>query len=90
MDINIVTQSDILQMKNEIISHLTDALSKASNPGKRYMKSSEVAEMLGISASSLQNLRIAGVIPFSKLGGTLFYDYEEIQSVIEKNKKNIA
>ncbi len=90
MDIDLVTKADILQLKNEIISLLSEALSNTSNTGRRYLKSSDVMEMLGISASSLQTLRINGSIPFTKLGGTIYYDYEEIQKILQRNKRNCA
>lgn len=90
MDIDLVTKADILQLKNEIISLLSEALSSTSNTGKRYLKSSDVMEMLGISASSLQTLRINGSIPFTKLGGTIYYDYTEITKILQRNKRNCA
>jgi hypothetical protein len=43
--------------------------------------------MLGISPGTLQNMRINGTIPFTKMGGILFYDSGEIQKILESNKQ---
>jgi hypothetical protein len=41
-------------------------------PEKKWLKSSEVKKMLGISPGTLQNLRINGMLPFTKIGGLSF------------------
>ncbi|MEX0314041.1 MAG: helix-turn-helix domain-containing protein, partial [Allomuricauda sp.] len=55
-------------------------------PAKKWLKSPEVRELLGISPGTLQNLRINGTLPYTKVGGVLYYDYQEIMQVLEKNK----
>jgi hypothetical protein len=58
--------------------------------GKRFLKSYQVERMLGISAGTLQNLRINKTLPFSKIGGTIFYEMDDIQKLIKDNKRNAA
>jgi hypothetical protein len=41
---------------------------------KKWLKSKEVRELLQISSGTLQNLRVRGVLEFTRIGGTLFYD----------------
>tara|TARA_R110002033_G_scaffold33610_2_gene71045 strand:+ start:374 stop:607 length:234 start_codon:yes stop_codon:yes gene_type:complete len=67
---------DIKELLNSQSGHIT----------KRWLKSSEVKKLLGISSGTLQNLRINGTLPYTKVGGVLYYDYEEIISVMENNK----
>jgi len=55
-------------------------------PQKKWIKSNEVRELLDISPGTLQNLRINGTLPYTKIGGVLFYEYHEIMEVLEKNK----
>ena len=49
--------------------------------------SNEVQEILNVSAGTLQNLRITGVLPYTKIGGTIYYYHEDIMKVLEENKK---
>lgn len=50
-----------------------------------WMRSSQVREMLNISDSTLQTLRINGTIPAYKLGSTWMYKHDEIVAVLEAN-----
>ena len=53
---------------------------------KRYLKSSEVMDMLQVSPGTLQNLRINGTLPYTKIGGIIYYDAEEIQDILTANR----
>lgn len=55
-------------------------------PETKYMRSSEVREMLNISDSTLQTLRITGAIPAYRLGTSWFYKYEEIVAAIDAGR----
>lgn len=92
MDITeIVTKQDLLQVKTELLNALKETLSQINtNATKKWLKSSEVQEMLSLSASGLQNLRVAGTIPHTKLSGIIYYDYQDIANILEKNKRNSA
>jgi len=37
---------------------------------------------------TLQNLRVNGTLPFTKIGGVIFYEYEEIKKMLEKHRHN--
>jgi hypothetical protein len=52
------------------------------------MRSPEVKEFLGISSGTLQNQRINGTIPYTKMGGVIYYDYNDINQVLINNKVN--
>tara|TARA_R110002012_G_scaffold245126_4_gene420117 strand:+ start:3414 stop:3650 length:237 start_codon:yes stop_codon:yes gene_type:complete len=71
----------------ELLDDIKKILTKqASGTLKKYLKSSEVMELLQISPGTLQNLRINGTLPFSKMGGIIYYDSEDIQKVMLKNR----
>ena len=52
----------------------------------RWLRSRDVREMLGISDSTLQSLRINGSIPAYRLGSSWFYKEEEIIRALEGNR----
>ena len=54
---------------------------------KKYLRSSEVTELLGISTSTLQHLRIQKILPYTKMGSTIFYDWQDVIKILEQNKK---
>ena len=84
MNVEFITKADLEQFKNEISENLTTSM-KDLQP-KKWLRSKNVREILGISAGTLQNLRINGHIKFSKVGGTLFYDYEDLVDVLNESK----
>ena len=43
-------------------------------------------ELLQVSPGTLQNLRINGTLPFTKVGGILYYDHEDITKLMENNR----
>jgi hypothetical protein len=71
----------------ELLDHIKKLLSNhASGNLKKYLKSSDVMAMLKISPGTLQNLRINGTLPYTKVGGIIFYESDEIQKVMFKNR----
>lgn len=87
MPTSIITTDDLREFKAELLDDIRTLLSKQSSGKiKRYLKSSEVMEMLQISPGTLQNLRINGTLPYTKIGGLIYYDTEEIEKVMENNR----
>lgn len=90
MPAEILTTDDLREFKLEIISEIKKLLSDhiAHKPeSKRFLKSTDLQELLDLSPASLQNLRNSRVLPFSKVGGTFFYDWEDIIHLMNKFKK---
>ena len=82
---NLVTVQDLQELKAEIISEI-EQITKKRTTQKEWLKSSEVREMLSISSGTLQNLRINRDIPFTKMGGTLYYERAEVVKALNKCK----
>lgn len=81
----IITTDELMEFKLELFEELKELLSKHSTGNlQRYMKSAEVMEFLQISAGTLQNMRINGTLPYTKIGGTIYYDTEDIQRVMQE------
>ncbi len=87
MPTSIITTDDLREFKMELLDDIKELLSKqASGTIKKYLKSSEVMEMLKVSPGTLQNLRINGTLPYTKVGGIIYYNTEEIQNVMDANR----
>jgi AAA+ ATPase superfamily predicted ATPase len=89
MAANIITLEDLQNFKQELLSELKKILSQRQTvPVRKWLKSHEVRRLLTLSPGTLQTLRINGTLPFTKIGGIIFYDYDDIQKMIEENKTN--
>jgi len=87
MAATIITTEDLREFKLELLDEIKQLLNNQSgNLTKKWLKSPEVRELLGISPGTLQNLRINGTLPYTKVGGVLYYDYHEIITILEKNR----
>ncbi|MEE9361641.1 MAG: helix-turn-helix domain-containing protein [Cellulophaga sp.] len=89
MSATIITTEDLYEFKLQLLEGIKQLLDNQSGHiTKKWLKSPEVRELLDISPGTLQNLRINGSLPYTKVGGILYYDYAEILQVMEKNKVN--
>ncbi len=87
MPANIVTTEDLNHFKEEILSEIKEFMIKYEKVSiDKWIKSSKVMDKLEISPGTLQNFRINETIPYSKLGGIIYYDEEEINQILIKNK----
>jgi len=87
MGATIITTEDLMEFKVELLEDIKDLLENQNKQtNKKWLKSNEVRELLGISPGTLQNLRINGTLPYTKVGGVLYYEYHEIMEVLEQNK----
>lgn len=79
----LLTREDLQQFRLQLLSELKEVLQLSKQSTKQWLKSSEVRKMLGISHGTLQNLRITRSLPYTKLGGIMFYRYEDIEKILE-------
>ena len=89
MNVELLTKGDIYQLKNEIIDELKKMF-KSPLEQKEWLKSNDVMKLLNCSPGTLQNLRIIGNLPYTKMGGTIYYAYSDVLKVLNGNKQNAA
>lgn len=82
MEINIITKEDLKEFKTELLEDIKNLLSIKVFEQKLWLRSSEVKELLKISSGNLQNLRTSGALTFTRVGGTLYYNYKDIEKMI--------
>jgi hypothetical protein len=82
---NLVTVQDLQELKAEIISEIKLIIGNSTTK-KEWLRSPEVMEMLSISSGTLQSLRINRDIPFTKMGGTLYYERAAVVKALNKSK----
>ena len=83
----LITVDDLLQFKKQLLVELIAELKSQINiVPKKWLKSHEVRRLLKISPGTLQTLKASGILHYSKIGGIHFYDYQEIQNILEKSK----
>ena len=87
MPTEIVTTDDLRELKIDLLNEFRKMLKEHhGQPAKKWLKSYDVRELLNISPGTLQNLRDNGTLPYTKIGGVMFYDYQDIKNMLVENQ----
>lgn len=84
MSVELITKEDLQVFRRQLLEDLKQLLVKPQRqPLLPVLKSAQVRRLLQISPSTLQTLRLNGTLPFTKVGGTLYYRTEDINRLLE-------
>ena len=86
MAVEIVTKEDLQVLRLQLISDVRQILAGLPKPIEQntWLKTKEVMKLLKMSATTLQTNRENGTVKYTKIGGTLYYDYEHIQKLLKE------
>lgn len=87
--VELLTKSDLENFKKELLADLADLLAKKGAAGnKKWLRTAEVRKLLGVSPGTLQNLRINGTLPYSKVDSLFYYKLEDIEKMLNEGERN--
>lgn len=86
---DLLTKKDLEEFKKELFTLLSTLSGPQVQHQPKWLKNTDVKKMLNISASTLQNLRFAGELPYSKIGGTYYYKQSDIERMLNGTQKKI-
>jgi hypothetical protein len=91
MAAEIITKEDLQEFGKSLITQIRGILAQSIQEPKKWLKTYQVKNLLKISDNTLQTLRENGTIPFTRIGGILYYSSEDIDKVLsgEVKPKNI-
>lgn len=86
----LLTTGDLAAFKSELLgeiqSLLANHLAGKRPSARKWLRSEEVKEMLGISAGKLFILRKKGILPFTRIDKVFFYDADDIERMLSSRK----
>ena len=83
----LLTVDDLSDFKRQLLFEIKSLLKEhVGQPSKKWLKSRDVRKMLSISPGTLQNLRVNGTLPYTRVGGVIYHDLEQIQKMLEPKK----
>ena len=88
MAAEIITKEDLQEFGNNLLNQIKGLLGQTVEEPRRWLKTYQVKNLLKISDNTLQTLRDNGTIPFTKIGGILFYNFEDINKVLRGELKS--
>lgn len=88
MQLELITKEDLLIFKQQLINDLDQHIARVKNH-KKWMNAKEIKDRFNLSTDALQKLRIQGKVIYTKVGTTIFYDYEHLSNLAEQNIRNV-
>ncbi|CAM4123497.1 MULTISPECIES: helix-turn-helix domain-containing protein [Flavobacterium] len=79
----VVTKKDLLNFGNALLSEIRNNTNQAEKPAQ-WLKSVEVRKLLKISPGTLQNLRVNGTLNYKRIGGIIYYKYNDIEKMLNQ------
>ncbi|MBP2284804.1 hypothetical protein H4V97_003122 [Flavobacterium sp. CG_23.5] len=86
MAIEILTKEDLQEFHKSLLEDIRELLKGTNEQPKKWLRSTEVRQLLNISNGTLQNLRINGTLSYTKVGGIIYYDNSAIDKLLIGNK----
>lgn len=83
------TIGDLNRFKKELLEELSAIISKGAinaQQANKWLKTHEVRKLLNISSGKLLTLRINGTLPYTKIGGVVYYCEDDIQQMFQSKK----
>ena len=88
MAVEVITREDLNEFRTLLLNDLKEIMHSKTQQTKKWLKSNEVRKLLNISPGTLQNLRINGTLTYTKIGGTIYYENQDIEKLLNINKVN--
>ena len=83
----LVTIEDLENFKLDLISALNKILAeKVRSPEKKWLKSAAARKLIGVSPGKLQAIRESGLLAYTKIGGNIYYDQDDLFQLFEQHK----
>jgi hypothetical protein len=86
MAVEIITKEDLMRFKRDLLVELKEIIKEKTADQPQWIKSPEDRKLLKISPGTLQNLRINGTLPYTKIGGVVYYSLADIEKVMQSKK----
>ena len=87
MAASIIITGDLEVFKIDLLKEFKTILeNQTTAKPQKWLRSTEVRQLLNISNGTLQNLRINGTLSYTKVGGIIFYSSEDINKLLAANK----
>ena len=89
MEVIVTSKKDLQRIVNASVEAATAKVISQVQPVasglKEWLTNREAMDFLGLSKTSLQRYRSSGRLPFSKIGGNIYYKYSDLVAVLEAN-----
>ncbi len=83
----LITKKDLEEFKQELFAILVPLTTGQTLNTQKWLKNEDVKKILKVSGGTIQNLRVNGSLPFTKIGGLYYYKQEDIDLMLSGPEK---
>ena len=90
MEVIVASSSELSRLIQESVSRgLAEVIPEEKSAGD-WLSNKEAQQYLGLSRPTLQRYRSSGKLPFSKVGGNIYYRRADIEKLLEENVRTVG
>ena len=83
----LITIGDLENFKAELLNSIRMLLAEKNGMKiKKWLKSAEARKLLGFSPGKLQTVRDSGLLGYTKIGGNIYYDQDDLIRLFDERK----
>lgn len=87
----LITKDYLQEFKEELLAEIDRMLQNGGVKGtQKWLKSDEVKKLLNVSSGTLQAMRRSGTLPYTKIGGLIYYNMDDIHQMLDGPKRTIG
>jgi hypothetical protein len=85
MAAEIITKEDLVEFESRLLETIKKMMGHTTDQSRKWLRSSQVRKMLNISPNTLTSLRVNGIIKFTRVGGIMNYNNDDIEKMLAGN-----
>ncbi len=78
----IITKEDLVEFESRLLEKIRNILGQATQQPLKWLRSAQVRKLLNISPNTLTSMRVNGLIKFTRVGGIMYYNQEDIDQML--------
>jgi hypothetical protein len=85
MAAEIITKEDLVEFEDRLLGKIKKMMGQSTDQPRKWLRSAQVRKMLNISPNTLTSLRVNGIIKFTRVGGIMYYNDDDINQMLAGN-----
>src|SRR5580658_71186 len=87
----LITKDYLQEFKEDLLAEIGRLLqSGGMKVTQKWLKSDEVKKLLNVSSGTLQAMRRSGTLPYTKIGGLIYYNMDDIHRMLDGTKRLVS
>ena len=87
-DIIVISKEDLSGIVDKAVTNAIERSQPVPRTEKQWLTNPEAMEYLGLSRTTMQRYREAGIFPFTKVESNIYYRFSDIEKALKERRLN--